>query len=275
MEENKLIKLIAIDMDGTLLNEHHLVTDKVKKAITKASEAGIKIVLCTGRPVQAVYEYLKELELPQDEENYVISLNGTVVQKTTTWEIVYSHELDHDHLKQAERLIEPFEMNFTYFDEKEYYYTGAPTEMLQFDADLLGMEKVHLPLENLPHDLTIFKAMYVATETELDHLASSLPPFISENFYPIRSLSYVLELLPKNANKGEALTGLATKLGFTMDEVMAIGDGENDLDMMKVVGTSVAMGNAVDSIKLVAKHETKSNQEDGVAHAIYEWALQN
>ena len=104
-------------MDGTLLNEHHLVTDKVKKAIKEASDAGIKIVLCTGRPVQAVYEYLKELEMPQDEEDYVISLNGTVVQKTTTWEIVYSHELDHKHLAAAEQLSKSFEMNFTFFDE--------------------------------------------------------------------------------------------------------------------------------------------------------------
>ncbi|EDP67478.1 hypothetical protein CAT7_00590 [Carnobacterium sp. AT7] len=268
-----MIKLIAIDMDGTLLNEHHLVTDKVKKAIKEASNAGIKIVLCTGRPVHAVYDYFEELDLPKDEEDYVISLNGTVVQKTTNWEIVYSHQLDHSQLKKAEQLIEPFEMNFTYFDEKAYYYTGKKTEMLQFDADLLGMDAVHLPLEELPEELTIFKAMYVAEETELDHLAASMPAFISENFYPIRSLSYVLELLPQGANKGEALTGLATKLGFSMDEVMAIGDGENDLDMMKVAGTSVAMGNAVDSIKLTAKYVSKSNQEDGVAHAIYEWAL--
>lgn len=270
-----MIKLIAIDMDGTLLNEHHLVTEQVKKAIKQASDTGIKIVLCTGRPVHAVYEYLKELDMPQDEEDYVISLNGTVVQKTTTWEIVYSHELEHRHLKQAEQLIEPFEMNFTYFDEKDYYYTGEPTQMLQFDADLLGMEAIQLPIDKLPQDLTIFKAMYVAEETELDRLSSSLPAFISENFYPIRSLSYVLELLPKNANKGEALTGLATKLGITMDEVMAIGDGENDIDMMKVAGTSVAMGNAVDSIKQLAKYITKSNNEDGVAHAIYEWVLNN
>uniref|UniRef100_UPI003593C709 HAD-IIB family hydrolase n=1 Tax=Carnobacterium alterfunditum TaxID=28230 RepID=UPI003593C709 len=82
-----------------------------------------------------------------------------------------------------------------------------------------------------------------------------------------------LELLPQKANKGEALTGLAEKLGFSMDEVMAIGDGENDLDMMKVAGTSIAMGNAVDSIMQTATHVTRSNQEDGVAHAIYEWAL--
>lgn len=268
-----MIKLIAIDMDGTLLNEHHLVTEKVKQAIKKASEAGIKIVLCTGRPVHAVYDYFKELDLPQDEEDYVISLNGTVVQKTTDWEIVYSHQLDHSQLKRAEKLIEPFKMNFTYFDEKNYYYTGEATEMLQFDADLLGMEAIHLPLEELPPELTIFKAMYVAEEAELNHLTASMPAFIAENFYPIRSLSYVFELLPQGANKGEALTGLATKLGFTKEEVMAIGDGENDIDMMKAAGTSVAMGNAVDSIKQIAKHVSKSNQEDGVAHAIYEWAL--
>lgn len=260
-------------MDGTLLNEHHLVTDKVKKAIKEASNAGIKIVLCTGRPVQAVYDYLQDLDMPQDEEDYVISLNGTVVQKTTTWEIVYSHELDHKQLEEAGKLIESFEMNFTYFDEKNYYYIGEPTEMLHFDVKLLGMEAKHMPINEIPKEMKIFKAMYVAKEAELDRLAASLPSFIAENFYPIRSLSYVLELLPQKANKGEALTGLAEKLGFSMDEVMAIGDGENDLDMMKVAGTSIAMGNAVDSIIDTATHVTKSNQEDGVAHAIYEWAL--
>lgn len=262
-------------MDGTLLNEHHLVTDEVKKAIKEASDAGIKIVLCTGRPVQAVYEYLQELDMPQDEEDYVISLNGTVVQKTTNWEIVYSHELDHKYLEEAEKLIGSFEMNLTYFDEKNYYYTGEPTEMLHYDANLLGMEAKHMPINEIPKEMKVFKAMYVAEPTEIDQLVDSIPESISEKVFSVRSLPYILELLPLLANKGEALTGLAKKLGFSMDEVMAIGDGENDLDMMKVAGTSIAMGNAVDSIMQTATHVTKSNQEDGVAHAIYEWALKS
>lgn len=269
----RMIKLIAIDMDGTLLNESHLITEKVKTALHEAIEAGIKIVLCTGRPLKAIYPYLEELELSQ-EEDYVISLNGTLVQKTNTQEIVYSHTLSHEDVAKLEGLRrKDLEISFSYFNEKDYYYTGKQTEILQYDADLLGMELNYLPAKDIPDDMTIYKAMFVAESEVLDQFIPQVPEFIYQDYYPIRSLSYVFEVLPKQANKGAALLGLAKKLGFAKEEIMAIGDGANDIDMIEAAGESVAMGNATEEIKKAAKYETKTNEEDGVAHAIYRWAL--
>ncbi|ALV21459.1 Cof-type HAD-IIB family hydrolase [Carnobacterium antarcticum] len=268
-----MIKLIAIDMDGTLLNESHLITNKVKKALHEAIEAGIKIVLCTGRPLKAIYPYLEELEMAQ-EEDYVISLNGALIQKTNTQEIVYKQTLSHEDLVKIEKLRKDVaEINFSFFDETHYFYTGEPTEVLKYDAHLLGMELNSMPVQELPEDRTIYKSMFVGEEAVLDHFVEHIPDFISEEYYPIRSLSYVFEVLPKHANKGTALLGLAEKLGFDHEEIMAIGDGENDIDMIEAAGHSVAMGNATATIKKAAKYETKSNEEDGVAHAIYKWAL--
>jgi len=267
-----LIKLIAIDMDGTLLNNAHQITKNVQKAIFDAIESGIKIVLCTGRPSKAVYPYIEQLDLP-DKEDYVISLNGTLVQKTNTQEIVYSHILEHAELSEIECIRKDYALNLTFFDKSHYFYTGEKTDRLMFDATILGMEPIHLDVKDIPKDMVIYKAMFVGEPAELDRFVQVVPDELYQKFYPIRSLPYVFEVLPKKANKGDALIGLAELLGIPMEEVMAIGDGENDIDLMNAVVESVAMGNATKTIKIAAKYETKSNEEDGVAHAIYQWAL--
>lgn len=267
-----MIKLIAIDMDGTLLNNAHQITKNVKDSIFDAIEAGIKIVLCTGRPSKAVYPYLEQLDLSH-QEDYIISLNGTIVQKTNTQEIVYSHKLKHVELSEIDSIRKNFAVNLTFFDETHYFYTGKKTEKLLFDAAILGMTPIHLDVKDIPEEMIIYKAMFVGEPTELDRFVKTVPKEWYQKFYQIRSLSYVFEILPKKANKGDALIGLVDLLGISMSEVMAIGDGENDSDLMHAVVESVAMGNATTTIKAAAKYETKTNEEDGVAHAIYQWAL--
>ncbi|WP_414838533.1 Cof-type HAD-IIB family hydrolase [Carnobacterium sp. TMP28] len=267
-----MIKLIAIDMDGTLLTNAHQLTDNVKKAIFEANERGIKIVLCTGRPLKAVYPYMEQLDLP-NQDNYVISLNGTLIQRTNTKEIVYSHQLEHAELSEIDAVRKDFALNVAFFDESHYFYTGEKTDRLLFDAAILNMEPIHLEIKDIPKDRVIYKAMFVGEPEELDCFVKAVPNEWYEKFYPIRSLSYVFELLPKKANKGDGLTGLAELLAIPMAAIMTIGDGENDIDLMNAVEESVAMGNATDSIKAAAKYETKSNEEDGVAYAIYQWAL--
>lgn len=259
-------------MDGTLLNDAHHITKNVRKAIFCAIESGVKIVLCTGRPVKAVFPYIEQLDLPHDED-YVISLNGTVVQKTHNAQIVYSHKLAHTELRDIESIQKDYAINLTFFDERHYFYTGEKTDRLLFDANILGMEPIHLNVADIPKKMNIYKAMFVGEPAELDRFVQDVPDELYEKFYPIRSLPYVFEVLPKKANKGNALIGLAKILGIPMSAVMAIGDGENDIDLMNAVVESVAMGNATETIKAAAKYETKSNEEDGVAHAIYQWVL--
>lgn len=267
-----MIELIAIDMDGTLLNSAHQITQNVQKALNDAIDSGIKIVLCTGRPLKAIYPYVEQLDL-SDKEDYVISLNGTLVQKTNTQEIVYSHQLKRTDLNRLNYIRKGYQVNLTYFDETHYFYTGEKTDRLMFDANILGMEPVHLEIADIPEETIIYKAMYVGEPSEIDRLAREIPEDIKQNFYPIRSLPYIFEILPKKANKGDALIGLVETLGIPIENVMAIGDGENDIDLMNAVVESVAMGNATDTIKAAAKHQTKSNEEDGVSYAIYQWAL--
>lgn len=267
-----MIELIAIDMDGTLLNDAHQITENVQKALNDAIDSGIKIVLCTGRPLKAIYPYMEQLDLP-DKEDYVISLNGTLVQKTNTQEIVYSHQLKRADLKKLDYIRKGYPVNLTYFDETHYFYTGEKTDRLMFDANILGMEPVHLEIADIPEETVIYKAMYVGEPAEIDRVAHEIPEEIKQNFYPIRSLPYIFEILPKKANKGDALIGLVETMGISIKNVMTIGDGENDIDLMNAVVESVAMGNATENIKAAAKYQTKSNEEDGVAHAIYQWAL--
>ena len=107
----------------------------------------------------------------------------------------------------------------------------------------------------------------------MDQAIAQMPAEITENYTLLKSAPYYLEILNKQVNKGQAVRILAEQLGITADEVMAVGDQENDLAMLSYAGYGVAMGNAIESVKQQARYQTATNAEDGVAQAIQRWAL--
>lgn len=122
-------------------------------------------------------------------------------------------------------------------------------------------------------DLPIVKCMFIDHGPLLTAAIEQLPTAFSERFTIVRSEAYFLEFMNPAASKGNALKTLANHLHLTADEVMAIGDQGNDLSMLRYATNSVAMGNAIDEAKQIARYETKTNIDDGVAHAIETWAL--
>jgi len=117
------------------------------------------------------------------------------------------------------------------------------------------------------------KLMMIDKPDLLDSAIQRLPARAQQNYTILKSAPYYLEILDRRVNKGQGVKMLAEKLGLARDEVMAIGDQENDLAMIEYAGTGVAMGNAIDSVKQIAQFVTKTNMEDGVAHAIEELVL--
>ena len=121
-----MIKLIALDMDGTLLNNDKHIAEAQKKAIKRAAHAGIKIVLCTGRPLFGVEPLYKELDF--DEEEYVILNNGCEIRETKNWSLVDSHTLTKEEIIDLYNFSKGYNIDFNLFDEKHYFCVGKPNE---------------------------------------------------------------------------------------------------------------------------------------------------
>ncbi|HBM4504688.1 TPA: sugar-phosphatase [Listeria innocua] len=263
-----MYKIIAIDIDGTLLNDAHEITPAVREAIKAAKQKGVKVVLCTGRPLAGIKKSLIELDL-LDIGDYVITFNGAVILETATEEPLADITLNKSELEEIYAFCHAQDVNVTYFDGKNMYVPSRKiTEITCQDALLLQTPLYHLPVEEAPESIHVSKVMLLDTPEKITDVIKNLPETIKENFYVVRSVPYNLEFLQKGVNKGSALELLVNKLGISQGEVMSIGDQENDITMIEYAGMGVAMGNATEHIKEIANYTTTTNNEDGVAKAI-------
>lgn len=266
------IKLIAIDMDGTLLNEHSELNPATIDAINAAKAQGIKVVICTGRPLSGITPFLKQLAIAGDD-NYVINFNGAMAQ-TATGKIISSLTLSHEDYIDIEALSRKLNIH-CHVESEDHIYT-ANRDISPYtvgESSLVNMQIRFRTPEEMRPDLPIVKAMFIDEPGLLEAAIKKIPAELYQQYHIVRSAPYFLELLNNQASKGATLKALAEFLHFTADEVMAIGDQGNDLSMIQYATNSVAMGNAIPEIKQAAKYETKTNVEDGVAHAIRTWAL--
>lgn len=267
------IKLVTIDIDGTLLNSERKVTPEVKAAIKKCTENDVNIVLATGRPTIGVLDLIKELEL-DNEHGFMITYNGAMIQNAGTEEVLIQHPLSHEDYLDVELLSRKLDVHFHAQDYSTMYTANKDiSEYTVHEAFLTGIPLVYRPVSEMTSETTIIKAMMIDHEEKLNEAIKNMPTDFSNRFAMVKSMPFYLEVLNKNATKGIAVTELANHLNITLDEVMAIGDNENDLSMLEAAGIGVAMGNAVLAAKEAADRITKTNDEHGVAYALEEWVL--
>ena len=264
-----MIKLIALDLDGTLLTGEKKITEENKKAIKLAKENGIKVVLCTGRPIVSIVHLLEELDLMGDDD-YAINFNGGLIQKTKHGEIVYETGHTVEDMKYCHEEVTKVGLPLVMIDTVRAYEPTPPA----------GRPSIY---NTLPHPITfeqknpedfeeghIFnKAVLCIAQDILDEGIAQLPKEFFERFNCMKSRTFLLEVVPKHVSKGNGLKMLGEILGISLDEMAACGDEENDLPMLTVVGYPVAMGNGSKEVKDVAKYVTATNEDSGVAEAIY------
>ena len=271
-----MIKLIAIDMDGTLLNEKKHIDKAQKEAIHEAIEAGIKIVLCTGRPLYGILPFYEELGLSElDSEGYVILNNGCSIHKTKDWKLIDQVNFTSDDIEYLYKFSESYDINFTLVNDTYYFNIGRkPTDELIKDAGFVFSDITDISLEEAKSGKhKIMKIMFLGDPEIMADFQEKNEDIIKSKYSGVLSQSYVYEVFPKDNNKGTGLKKLAEKLGIKQEEVMAIGDGNNDIEMFEYANYSVAMKNATELVKKAAKYETDSNENNGVAKAIRKYAL--
>lgn len=266
------IKLIAIDIDGTLVNNRKQLTQHTIDTITKARQQGIKVVLCTGRPITGVAQYLAPLDISGDNE-YVVTFNGSLAQ-TISGKAIVSHNITLNDYIDLETIARKSNIHF-HMETLDHIYTAnrdiSPYTIAE--SFLVQMPVRYRTPEEITDDITISKGMFVDDPKLLATFIKNFPAELKERFYVVQSEPYFFEAMNKKASKGNAVAELATQLGFQPEEVMAIGDQGNDLTMVEYAGTGVAMGNGIEPLKNIAQFITKTNEEDGVAYAIEKFAL--
>lgn len=274
LEDINLYKLIAIDMDGTLLNDQHEVSTETIKVLEEANHLGIKIVLCSGRPIGGMKRYIENLHLNQ-EGDYTIAYNGGLVQDAHTEKSIIELSLNHEHLKQLYDLSVTLQTPMHFFDAKGVYTPNKDiNHYTVFEAFLNNIPLYYREIDDIPADISLPKIMFIDHPENLEQVIKNIPQELYEQYTIVQSAPHFLEFVHPETSKGFAVKKLAEHLGIKQEEVMSIGDNGNDLSMIEYAGCGVAMGNAIPEVKAVADFETLTNNEDGVAHVIKKMAIE-
>lgn len=281
------IRLLALDLDGTLLDPHSRVSPAAARAVRDAQRAGVQVALCSGRNAADARRFSSQLLAPAE---WAVTCNGADVRalpdSAPLLSAGLSEALCHAILDACARLhTDPC----LYTAEAVYYgreFERFVQRLRQSGRDIAfeGVESYH-PV----YSLDAWREVIVR---ERGHIAKAIldhdNPQIVDNLADILARDGRFELAPsvmfggtlKNVevnaagvHKGRALAVLAAHLGVTPDQVMAVGDSDNDLSMLRFAGVSVAMGNAPAHVRRAAVHVTASNAEDGAARAIKRWIL--
>jgi len=268
-----MYKLIAIDMDGTLLKDDKTITSLNKSVLKKARELGVKVVLTSGRPIQGIKKYLDELELT-GEDDYVIGVNGAVICKASDYSVINSDgTLKGKDVKYIYNRVKDLGAYIHAFTDKEDLVNiksrFSDEEEIRID---LKVRVVDFPNE-VQDDDEILKVVLEEDKEILDKITPQIPKDLFEKYTVIRSLDFMVEFMNKDCNKATGLEKLAQYLKIDKSEIIAIGDADNDIEMLEYAGLGVAMGNAKDEIKKIANYVTKSNEDDGVAYVIDKFIL--
>lgn len=266
---NNLIayRAIALDLDGTLTNHDKEVTPITRQALMRAQKDGAHIILASGRPTYGIAPIADHLEI--DKYNgYVLSYNGGKIVNWQTKEELYSNHLPNNVIP----------ILYNYAKEKDYALLGYAgkeiiTEMpddkyVKEESRINKMEirKVDNLLESLESNPT--KLLMTGDASLMIKAEEELAEIVGNRMDVFRSAPFFIELVPKGIDKAQSLNRLLELIGLSTNDMIAFGDGYNDLSMLKLAGVGVAMANAVPEVRAEADFITKSNEEDGVAFAI-------
>ncbi len=264
-------KMVILDLDDTLLLNNGKISEKSKKSLKLAQEKGIKVVLASGRPTFAMNYIADELELSK-YGGYILSYNGSRIIDCKTRDVLYEIDLTNEQLKELYNLAIEHECYIhTYVGDR--ILTCHDNPYTYIESELTGMEIDICEdfIESLPDKCV--KAIIVQAPNHLKEVEEMLKPKINGKMTMSISKPYFLEFMNKDVDKGKSIERLCNKLNINTEEIMAIGDSYNDLNMLKIAGLSIAMGNAIEEIKKIADFVTETNENDGVAKAIDKYIL--
>lgn len=273
------IRVIIMDVDGTLTNGKKVVTPKTKEALLKAEKAGAILILASGRPTSGLMDLARELEMDK-HHGLLVSYNGSKVVDCETNETLFNQALSVEEAKAVLEHMKKFDRVRPMIDKDGYMFVnnvydnwitwkGKPFDVIQYESrggkfklceidDLAAF--VDYPLNKI---LTTSDPEYLQ-----EHYKEMMEPF-KDTLSCMFTGDFYFEFTAQGIDKAKALDTVLIPMGYKREEMIAFGDGHNDASMVKYAGTGVAMENAVQDLKDIADEITLSNEEDGIAVSLY------
>jgi len=273
-------KLICIDVDGTLLNSKHKITKRTKEVILKAHKLGVHIVISTGRMYTDAEYYSNLIGV----KSPVIASNGAFIKEKDNDKVIYKNVLGEELSLQLLKVFRKHAIKPYFCTPHKFYYGNFMFKVFYAITKILGTRRNKLDVEYVSSwtqwqkvlqrekdDIVKGEIIYKnpALVHELCNELKNMP-----QLEIVDSSRYNVEITRKGVSKGKAVETLASLYGLKREEIIAIGDSQNDLSMIEYAGLGIAMGNASDAVKQKANYVTNSNDNEGVANAIHKFILE-
>lgn len=274
------IKVIIMDVDGTLTNSEKKITERTKNALIRAQEEGAILVLASGRPTSGLMDYAKELKM-DEHHGLLVSFNGAKVVECQTNKVLFNETMSVEEGQAVLEYMKKFDVK-PMIDKDDYLfvndvyncyvqYKDKPFNVIQYESrggkfklcekdDLAAFADYPLNKILTAGDPEYLKENY---EQMMEPFKDTLSCMFTGPFY--------FEFTAKGIDKAKALDSVLIPMGYKKEEMIAFGDGHNDASMVKYAGIGIAMANAVDDLKEIADEVTLSNEEDGIAYTLTEY----
>ena len=288
-----MYKLVAIDLDGTMLNSYGVVSEETKNTIKEVEKQGVEVIIASGRPIASIKEIAKEIE----SKNYFIAGNGAIIYDVKKDEIIYEKTLSKEKVLEIIKICEENSISYNVYTEREILATSLKYNVLYYHKENLKKEESKKTKINIVNNMyeyvknkedAKFLKITICDETktvfnsiikklkgiknieilDVSHMARKTIVHGTEEY----QISYFYsEISTENVDKWEAIKFLIDKLNIKKEEVMAIGDNSNDKNMIKNAGLGIAMKQSTLSVLEVADEITEGNNEDGVAKILQKY----
>ncbi|MDS0525806.1 Cof-type HAD-IIB family hydrolase [Clostridium sp. SHJSY1] len=276
------IRVIIMDVDGTLTNNKKVITKKTKDALIKAQDNGAILILASGRPTSGLMDFARELKMDKNH-GLLVSFNGAKVVDCETNKVLFNETMSVEQGQAVLEYMKKFDVkpmidkgDYMYVNDvfnNQIHYNDTLINIIQYESrggkfklcekdDLASF--ADYPLNKI---LTAGDPEYLQ-----EHYKEMMEPF-KDSLSCMFTAPFYFEFTAKGIDKAKALDTILIPMGYKKEEMIAFGDGHNDASMVKYAGIGVAMANAVDDLKAVANEITLSNEEDGIAYTLskYIW----
>lgn len=265
------MKLLVLDIDGTLVNSQKEITPATLSALTRWREAGNKIAIATGRPTAGVRAVAKASRM-NEEGGYILSYNGACISDAITGERVNGKFLPPTLVAELSAYAEKYpELGLISYEDDTVLSLKKPDEYIILEAVTINKMELRL-CPNLADYVTfpVHKCLMTADPAIAEKHLAILQEKFGDRAAIFRSEPFFIEIMPHNVDKATSLDEFVPKIGLTREDVICVGDGYNDVSMIRWAGLGVAMANARQPVKDAADRVTLSCDEDGVAALIEE-----
>lgn len=285
-----MYKLVAVDLDGTMLNPSGVVTENTKNVIKKTIEKGIDVIIASGRPIDSIQSIAKEI----GSEKYFIAGNGALIYDMKKGEIIYDKFLAKEKILEIIKICEENSISYNVYTDKTILATALKYNVLYYQKENLKkeeskqtkisiVENIYEYVKNKKEDKflkmticddnqavfqSIIRKLRKIEGIEVLDVSHMAKKTIKQGTEEIVIEYYYTEITTKNVDKWEAIQYLMEKMNITKDEVIAIGDNINDKKMIQEAGLGVAMEGSTPIVTQIADYITESNNNEGVSKVL-------